>query len=786
MTFLNPALAFGALALAVPLIIHLLNRSRFRTVDWGAMHLLAEVVRSNRRRFRLDQLILLLVRCAIPVLLAFCLARPVWTGSLLGGPGAAGDGPVSLAIVLDDSFSMAAPAEAGGGPNAASRWATARDAVKDLVDGAGRGSDFAVILAGGPPTGLTDAPTFDVAALKAALDGVGPTAGPADLPAALEAALAALSGMSHADRELIVVSDFQAADAPAAEAADAVRTAVAELDFPPALTLLPVAEPAGGQAGGAAAGAAGGAAATLENVSVEALETPERPVGVGRPARIRATLRNHGAADRTVRATLEVDGAEAGVQSVLVPAGGTVGALFVHPFATPGTHAVAVLAAADDLLPADDVGRTTVRALGRLPALLVDGAPSRKPLAGETDFLAIALTPLSFGGPAGFAGDAEGGQPADLIETRSVGPLELSPETLGPARLVVLANVQRLGDEQLAALTEFVRAGGSLLISAGDRVGLQWHREKLYADGAGLLPRAWGGVAGADDAPSRVLAERFDYPPLAPFNAPPGSPESGGDLSAADVRRWMTVEPPADGVDGGRVVARLDTADPLLIVKPFGRGTVVQMTTAVDADWSDLPLRPAFVPLMQGLAAGLATRPSPPSDLRPGEPAVAATPPDVETVSAEAPDGRRFAVSVTEEPAAAADGTGDGAGDASGGALRRLARFEGTRTPGFYELSWPQTEPDDPGRAAFAVSADPRESSPGMLGEAERATLAERLGAAQAASAEEYRARDDRRRHGRELWRWMLAGLLAALFLELVLQQRFGQPATPRTGGATE
>ena len=70
MTFLNGALAFGTLAFAIPLIIHILNRSRFRTVEWGAMHLLESVIKVNHKRFRIDQIILLIVRCAIPVLLA--------------------------------------------------------------------------------------------------------------------------------------------------------------------------------------------------------------------------------------------------------------------------------------------------------------------------------------------------------------------------------------------------------------------------------------------------------------------------------------------------------------------------------------------------------------------------------------------------------------------------------------------------------------------------------------------------------------------------------------------
>ena len=45
MSFLNPALAWGACAAAIPLILHILNRSRFRRVEWGAMHLLESVVK---------------------------------------------------------------------------------------------------------------------------------------------------------------------------------------------------------------------------------------------------------------------------------------------------------------------------------------------------------------------------------------------------------------------------------------------------------------------------------------------------------------------------------------------------------------------------------------------------------------------------------------------------------------------------------------------------------------------------------------------------------------------
>ena len=78
-TLLNGILAFGALALQ----FHspsTCSFNRFRVLDWGAMHLLEAVVRINRRRLQLMHLLLLLLRCLIPILLAYCLARPVLTG----------------------------------------------------------------------------------------------------------------------------------------------------------------------------------------------------------------------------------------------------------------------------------------------------------------------------------------------------------------------------------------------------------------------------------------------------------------------------------------------------------------------------------------------------------------------------------------------------------------------------------------------------------------------------------------------------------------------------------
>ena len=742
MTFLNAALAFGAAAFAIPLVIHLLNRRRFRTVEWGAMHLLESVVRTNHRRFRLDRWLLLLVRCAIPVLLALCLARPVLTSILFGGTGGLrGDAPVSLVILLDDSYSMDAAA------GEARRFDTALSAASELVAAAARGADVAVIRTGGRPAPLLPGPVFDRAAVRRRLADVAPTHGPADTAAALDAALATLAGMSHADRELVVLSDFQPADWAWADgdAANTLRRRVEAAEFPPALTLIRTAGPLPTAVN----------PSTAPNLSVDAVRFPDRTPGVGQSLAVRAVVRNHGdAAVDGARVAFRVDGAEAGVSSVALPADGTAQVLFPHAFDTPGPHRLEVAVShPGDPLPADDAYRAVVDVSDPVPVLLVDGAPGRGPLEGETDYLAVALTPFTFGRE----------RPADLFETRTVPVDRFTPDLLPDARLVVLANVPRLSDEQLAALTEWVTGGGAVLVTAGDRLDLAWHRDRLHDGGDGLLPAAWGESAGGesgerDDRTARVVAGRFEHPALAYFNDP-----GRGDPSAATVRRWYRLEMNGGGAEANRpvVAARLDTGDPLLVERRFGKGTVLQWATTVDADWTDLPLQPVFVPLVQQLVTAAATRTAPPRNVAAGDPIVTPLPDGADadgTVAVETPDGRRRTATVSVE------------GDA------RFARFDDTREPGFYAMTLPGASAEV---VRFAAETDRGESDLATMNGERLAALAERLGAERVESAADYLARDDLRRHGREVWKWLLAGLLACLFLELVLQQRFSGVARP-------
>src|SRR5438874_4069573 len=105
MSFLIPSL-LGFLALSsVPIIIHLLNRRRFMRVDWAPMKYLKLTIKTNRRRLRIEQLILLAIRTLAIIVLICAIARPVLSSTGLGA-WLSGRSRTSRIIVIDDSLSM--------------------------------------------------------------------------------------------------------------------------------------------------------------------------------------------------------------------------------------------------------------------------------------------------------------------------------------------------------------------------------------------------------------------------------------------------------------------------------------------------------------------------------------------------------------------------------------------------------------------------------------------------------------------------------------------------------
>src|SRR5918996_15157 len=101
MAFLYPAFLIGAVAIALPIVLHLLRRDVAPEVPFTAVHLLRKSPIDRAKRRRLRDLILLAARVAALLLLATAFARPYRTD-------AAGSSPITI-VAIDRSFSMGAP-----------------------------------------------------------------------------------------------------------------------------------------------------------------------------------------------------------------------------------------------------------------------------------------------------------------------------------------------------------------------------------------------------------------------------------------------------------------------------------------------------------------------------------------------------------------------------------------------------------------------------------------------------------------------------------------------------
>ena len=138
MSFLSPWVLGGLAAVGVPILIHLLNKFRVKSTDWGAMRFLNDAVLKNQRKVKLDDLILLVLRCLVIALAVLAFARPVLKGLGVGE----GSEPVAAVVLLDYSASM------GQSDGAQSRFDRAKTEIRSWLDQQDSQSLVALYLAG--------------------------------------------------------------------------------------------------------------------------------------------------------------------------------------------------------------------------------------------------------------------------------------------------------------------------------------------------------------------------------------------------------------------------------------------------------------------------------------------------------------------------------------------------------------------------------------------------------------------------------------------------------------
>src|SRR5215472_2062149 len=200
MSFLSPLFLLGAVAAAVPVLVHLVRRTRARRVQFPSLMFLRRIEQKTIRRRRLRNIVLLVMRCAALLLLALAFARPYFPGL---SSSAAGPREVRSVILLDSSYSMLYPGV----------FDRARRAARDIVGSAERDEKMALVSFSGASDILMPF-TDDRAQANVTLDGVSPGLGTTDYLQAIQAADSLLKDAADAGRgprRIYLISDFQEA-----------------------------------------------------------------------------------------------------------------------------------------------------------------------------------------------------------------------------------------------------------------------------------------------------------------------------------------------------------------------------------------------------------------------------------------------------------------------------------------------------------------------------------------------------------------------------------------------
>ena len=663
MSFLKPMMLLGVLGALIPIIIHLIHKRRPRKQEFAAIEFVIRSVQRVQRRWRLRRFLLLASRVLIILALAFAAARP-----LLGSSAsnlATTSGPQRMVLVIDTSLSMRGRVDRGQ-----SGFDYAISEAESIIEGLGVEDQMTIILTDRKPQVLLENLTNSK-------------------PELLRVLKAAEVGFSYADvadavgvaGQILSQADSKKSDAEGTgEQAEAPENRI--------VILSDLAAHSFQQASGVDSSIklsvmdvfAGLEASERKNYAITKLDVQVVPSTeantVQARARIRSFLSKKGSAEEPGARDINLLGPEGVVLegSVNIVEGNQTEKTLEHSFSDTERFGMSVQVE-DDFLVEDNERFAQVDIQARIRTLIVDGAPSGLPKEDEIFYLERALA----------AGAKDQPLPKIIISD------DLSKEDLAEYKVLILAGVTSIGSKDGEKIIEFVRSGGGLFITASENMDVDQYNAVLGR----ILPRPLRGLKrkeafrkrSKDDDSALLFEMNTQHPVMSVFTG-----EALQGLKTTRTQAYYLLQ--RNKNREARVIMAYEDGQPALIESEIGRGKVVLLTTSIDRDLSDLPIRPAFVPLMRQLVLHLGNALARPDDrvTLVGDTRLLYIPKGTTGLEVQTPWGQRFSLANRLED--------------------ESVRFEQTKQPGYYQV-FCQKEGQEWALVGenFVVNVDPRESN---------------------------------------------------------------------------
>jgi hypothetical protein len=456
MGFLTPLFFVALAGLAIPILIHLIQREKKQIMRFPSLMFIQQVPYKSIQRRRIHNWLLLLVRMAALALIVAAFSRPFFDRDTLDTP--AGAGAREVVVVLDQSYSI----------TYADRWERARAAAYDVINGLGpddRGS--VVLFASNAEIALRSAASGERQRLTAAVAAAKPTAGATRYAPALKVAGSIVSESTLPRREVVLISDFQRGGWRGEEGTR----------LPAGTTVTPVAINGG---------------ADMANIAVTGISLARSTFSNQDRVAVTAVIVN-----RSMRSLnggqlgLEIDGRPLQSQPFNVEANSSTSITF-EPVTVAGNFVRGTVRAGTDALAADNVFHFVVAPAQPVRVIVVDRTGSGPSVLYLTRALAIGDTPR--------------------FETTVRQPGAVTDDDLRRASVVVVNDVEVTGALG-RRLQAFVERGGGVFVAFGPRATWASDVDLLPASAQAPVDRTRGDAA-------RIGALEYTHPVFEPFRAP--------------------------------------------------------------------------------------------------------------------------------------------------------------------------------------------------------------------------------------------------------------------------
>lgn len=525
------------------MIIHMVGRRRAPLRKFPAIEFILRSQKKVEARLKLEQMLLLLLRVVVIALVAMALAKPM----LKAGPTLALHAPSSNVLIIDNSYSMGYLQ--GGKMLLEKAKAWAREFIGSLPP-----SDDTCVISLFP---VPDVPLHlspDKGEAISRVNRIEPSYYTTDVASLVDRALAILDSSKKQVRRIFLFTDLTR-NGWERNALQRIKKRLE--NCPVHLHVVDVSE-----------------GRPLPNISISGLEQEYDWTKKDEQIFLRATISNFTDSpvkDLVVKARIgETEMAQGFLQ---IEPGDSATKEFLLDVPRDG-ETWGSIEIPQDSLPVDDSRYFTMPEVRDIKVLVVDGAPSINVYQSETFYLEKALNPAR-------------------LHTSHIRPTVMSPEEIRTVKfkdydLVILANVGRLHSDKVSELKTYVSEGGNVFFCLGEKVRPDYYNAAL----AGLLPPLRMAVGFPRERPLEFASFDTTHTVLRVFAS-----ERKDVLASPHFYKVFLVEPEMG--EGAVTIISYSNGAPALIELPYGKGRAITFTSTVDRNWTDLPVRPIFLPLIQ-------------------------------------------------------------------------------------------------------------------------------------------------------------------------------------------